>query len=307
MLPASNRASGTAQGFPDTCNTPNGSGVDVPTPYTNTGDHAQSQGYSQTVFITMMNALSQSATVPTTSGDESGTTHPTIKGVMSHTVGNPIVFVNSVPGINVTSTTSHNNGNCPSGTVVSPGAATVFYTLKHPGIPGLGEGRAMSTDELEERLTCLEGPTVEAVDGSVLRIRLITERTATELARSDRDLPAGPFTLDLRGCRGGVLSGAVSLLSLLLPEGAHLFTTRDVDGDLTMVRGRGGPRIERPLVVLVDGETASAAELVASALSSHERAAVLGGPTAGKLSAQRVVASRTGEPILVTCLDVQLG
>lgn len=304
MLPASNRASGTAQGFPDTCNTPNGSGVDVPTPYTNTGDHTQSQGYSQTVFITMMNALSQSATVPTTSGDESGTTHPTIKGVMSHTVGNAIVFVNSVPGINVTSTTSHNNGNCPSGTVVSPGAATVFYTLKHESIPGLGEGRAMSTHELEERLTCLEGPTVEVGhEESVLRIRLVTERTVTELARRDHDLPAGPFTLDLRGCRGGTLGGAVSLLSAFLPQGAHLFTSRDADGDPTRVCARGGPCIERALVVLVDRDTASAAELVASALASHGRAEVLGGPTAGKLSAQRVVTARTGEPLLVTWLE----
>ena len=68
MLPASNRGVGTAVGTPDTCNTPTGTGVDVPTPYANTGDHSQSVGFSPTVYVSMMNALSQSATVPSTSG-----------------------------------------------------------------------------------------------------------------------------------------------------------------------------------------------------------------------------------------------
>ncbi len=310
MLPASNRATGSASGFPDTCNTPNGSGVDVPTPYTNTGDHTQSQGYSQTVFVTMMNALSQSATVSSTSGDESGTSHSTIKGVMSHTVGNAIVFVNSVPAINLTSTTSHNAGNCSSGSVVSPGAANVFYTYRAGDIPELGEVARVSKAEVEARARLLDGPSLEVEarvsEGLHVRCRVITERTTNELFErlGERDVDAR-ITLDLRGCPGGTLAGATRLLSALLPPGAPLFETIDEDGDVETYRAGPGPRVHKPLRLLVDANTGSAAELVADSLLHHRRAVVVGGPTAGKRSAQ-VVVRHEGEPALKTTLRTRM-
>ena len=313
MLPASNRAAGTASGFPDTCNTPNGSGVDIPTPYTNLGDHSQAQGYSATVFVTMMNALSQAATVPTTSGDESGTTHPTIKGVMSHTVGNPIVFVNSVPAINVSSATAHNNGNCPVGSVVSPGAANVFYTLGEPASArrwaSLGASTPWSHEDLRAREWFLSGPSLERAAGAngaaLIVCRFIAEQTVNELFALLAECSETSITLDLRGCPGGTLEGAVALLSALLPAGAPLFETEDEDGDLSVRVAAPGPRLEHRLTLLVDAETGSAAEIVAGSLAAHGRADVLGGPTAGKLTAQSV-GLQHGARVLKTRLRVRL-
>lgn len=309
MLPASNRATGSASGFPDTCNTPNGSGVDVPTPYTNTGDHSQSQGYSQTVFVAMMNALNQSSTVSTTSGDESGTSHSTIKGVMSHTVGNAIVFVNSVSAINLTSTTSHNAGNCSSGSVVSPGAANVFYTYRSGVVPALGESLPISAAEFEARGERLAGPSLERMaegeGGANLRCHVITERTSNELFGLLADVPTSfGVTLDLRGCPGGTLGGAERLLSALLPQGAVLFETVDLDGDVATFVGRPGPRVTHPLTILVDAMTGSAAEVVAESLANHGRATIVGGPTAGKLTAQ-IVVDHGGSPALATTLRIR--
>ncbi|MFO0550573.1 MAG: S41 family peptidase [Polyangiaceae bacterium] len=291
MLPASHRGMGTAVGSPDTCNTPTGTGVDVPTPYVNTGDHTQSVGFSPTVYVTMMNAISQAATVPTTTGDESGTSHPTIKGVLTHTSGNPIVYVNSVPAVAVSNTTSHNNGNCPAGTVVSPGAATVFYTLKEGAAPLVGEHRAVRGDEVNAWAARISGATLVSVELAAsdltIGVRVISESTASELLSALRAHPAArSLTLDLRGVPGGTLHGACRLASIFLPAGAEVVRVTDSDGDVEVLRATDCEKTAIPLSILVDEQTASAAEIVALALHVHDRARVLGGPSYGKASVQ---------------------
>lgn len=290
MLPASNRGVGTAVGTPDTCNTPTGTGVDVPTPYANTGDHSQSVGFSPTVYVSMMNALSQSATVPSTSGDESGTSHPTIKGMLSHTSGNPIVYVNSVPGVTVSSTTSHNNGNCPAGSVVSPGAANVFYTYAAGAPPALGGFAPVSSEEAATWAERVSGPTLVASrEGGRLTLapRVVTAGTASEVLSALHAYEGvARLVLDLRGCPGGTLDGAVRVASLFLPEGSEVGRVGDGDGDLEILRARPGERSALALEVLVDEDTASAAEIVALALHVHGRATVTGDPSHGKATVQ---------------------
>ena len=89
--------------------------------------------------------------------------------------------------------------------------------------------------------------------------------------------------LDLRNNHGGVVATAVGVASLFLKPGASVLT----------IRGRGVPEKEyattpmrahfdMPMVVLVNGETASAAELLTAALEEHDRAVVAGEPTFGK-------------------------
>lgn len=90
------------------------------------------------------------------------------------------------------------------------------------------------------------------------------------------------LVLDLRGNNGGVLSAAVELAQRFLEEGV-----------ITSTEGRGVPHVERadseftpyldlPLVVLVDGSSASASEILAGALQDHRVAVLVGEPTYGK-------------------------
>jgi carboxyl-terminal processing protease len=93
--------------------------------------------------------------------------------------------------------------------------------------------------------------------------------------------------LDLRGNGGGSTEGAREALGLFLP-GAPLFPMKRRDGAVEVERAprRGPVAWSGPLAVLVDGESASAAEMLAGALSAYGRAVVVGGRTYGKGCAQ---------------------
>ena len=93
---------------------------------------------------------------------------------------------------------------------------------------------------------------------------------------------AGAIVLDLRGNAGGLSEEAVATASLFLTEGtvARIRTPGAGDEEL-QVEGQPLAR-QVPMAVVVDGTTASAAELVAGALQDRARAAVVGTPTFGK-------------------------
>lgn len=100
-----------------------------------------------------------------------------------------------------------------------------------------------------------------------------------------RDQHATGIVLDLRGDPGGLLSEAVETASAFL-DGGHVvtYTRRDERPQRLDAEDNGDTRT--PLVVLVDGGTASAAEVVAGALQDRGRAVVVGSRTFGKGSVQ---------------------
>lgn len=129
--------------------------------------------------------------------------------------------------------------------------------------------------------------------GAELRERL------AQLAREER-APLRGLVLDLRNNPGGVVEEAVAVASLWLDG-----------GDVVVLRGRSEEESERhaalpggdvslPLVVLVDGGSASAAEIVAGALQDRRRALVVGETTYGKGSAQRVFDLPDGAGVRLT-------
>ncbi|MDO9708428.1 S41 family peptidase [Paracraurococcus lichenis] len=141
----------------------------------------------------------------------------------------------------------------------------------------------------------------------ILWLRLDGFSSATDLrlaeALTEAFRPAGPrgVVLDLRGNRGGLLGQAVAVASAFLPDGVVAMTSgRHPDAARTYVAG--GPDLARglPLVVLVDGRTASAAEIVAAALSDRGRGVVVGSATTGKGLIQAVVPLPNGGELLVT-------
>ncbi|MFI0716111.1 S41 family peptidase [Streptomyces inhibens] len=99
-----------------------------------------------------------------------------------------------------------------------------------------------------------------------------------------RASPHGGLLLDLRGNTGGLVTEAVATASAFLDGG--LVATYDVRGSQRALYAERGGNTHLPLVVLVDGGTMSAAELLAGALQDRGRAVVVGSPTFGKGSVQ---------------------
>jgi carboxyl-terminal processing protease len=112
--------------------------------------------------------------------------------------------------------------------------------------------------------------------------------------------PAG-LVIDLRGNRGGVLRQAVLTADALLPAGViALAAGRDPAADQRFVAEGGDLTAGLPMVVLVDGQTASAAEILAAALADNRRAVVVGSATLGKGLVQAVTALPDGGELFIT-------
>jgi carboxyl-terminal processing protease len=131
-------------------------------------------------------------------------------------------------------------------------------------------------------------PYATAVEGDVGYIPLLqfNETAAEEVTASVRKLQeegVEGIVLDLRGNGGGIVDQAVSIAGLFLPEGAEVARQWDRGSDETVYRNPDRPiASELPLVVLVDGASASASEIVAGALQDHDRAVVVGTTSFGK-------------------------
>jgi carboxyl-terminal processing protease len=91
----------------------------------------------------------------------------------------------------------------------------------------------------------------------------------------------------MRGNRGGLVSTAVAIADLWLDEGV-IYVEQKADGSEITQSATAGMLVNAPLVVIVDGGSASAAEIVAGALQDHGRAKLVGEKTFGKGSVQLI-------------------
>jgi carboxyl-terminal processing protease len=143
-----------------------------------------------------------------------------------------------------------------------------------------------------------------AGDMLLLRITSFSDSTASHLEHDLKEglarRPAG-IVLDLRGNRGGLLHQAVDAADLLLPRGVVATTQgRDPEADHVFRSGRDELGQDVPVVVLVDGRTASAAEILAAALADRGRAVVVGSSTLGKGLVQTIAPMPDGGELFVT-------
>ena len=103
----------------------------------------------------------------------------------------------------------------------------------------------------------------------------------------EQDMQA--LILDLRGNPGGLLREAGEVADLFLPPELPIVDTRDRDGNVQKdIRSENKAIFDGPMVVMIDGSSASASEIVAGALQDHDRAVVLGGSSYGKGLVQSV-------------------
>lgn len=127
----------------------------------------------------------------------------------------------------------------------------------------------------------------------------MVEEALAEYRRSD----AEGLIFDVRGNPGGFLQGAVSIVSNFLPAGKVVVTEKIKNGEdkIFRSRGRGSTDFTREnLVVLVNGGSASASEILAGALRDHEIATIIGETTFGKGSVQELVDLDNGASLKVT-------
>ena len=141
---------------------------------------------------------------------------------------------------------------------------------------------------------------------ALVRITSFGERTAAELDAALAAIAAVPglrgLVLDLRGNPGGLLTAAVDVCDRFLDDGVIVATRRRGADDGVVVEPRraapGSMLAGVPIVVLIDGLTASAAEIVAACLQDHGRAVVVGGRSFGKGTVQSILPLSDGRRLL---------
>ncbi len=168
---------------------------------------------------------------------------------------------------------------------------TVVLKIERPGLSSPIELRLQRTTihQSAVRRTSLLGEGVGYID-----LKAFSDSTAKELNRAISNLLAGgmkTLVLDLRSNPGGLLNQGVRVSDVFLNPGQKIVSMRgrlaDSNRDYADSAKQRWPDL--PLLVLVDGRSASAAEIVAGALQDHDRAVIIGMPTYGKGSAQSVI------------------
>jgi len=168
---------------------------------------------------------------------------------------------------------------------------TVALKLERPGVSTPIDLRVQRTTihQSAVRRASLLGDGVGYID-----LKAFSDSTAKELNGAIASLLSRgmkTLVLDLRTNPGGLLNQGVRVSDLFLDPGQKIVSMRgrlpDANREYADTAKQRWPQL--PLLVLVDGRSASAAEIVAGALQDHDRAVLIGTPTYGKGSAQSVI------------------
>jgi carboxyl-terminal processing protease len=143
----------------------------------------------------------------------------------------------------------------------------------------------------------------EATKIGMLRVHRIAETTAEEMGsgiESLLDQGAEGLIIDLQDNGGGLVEAGVDIARLFLEEGEIISQSFKGEGVRTFMVDQPGPFIDLPLVLLINHNTASSAEIVAGALKAHQRATLVGTSTHGKTSIQYIFELADGSSVHIT-------
>jgi carboxyl-terminal processing protease len=210
-------------------------------------------------------------------------------------VGETIVSVDgrSIAGLDSDAATALIKG--PEGTEVTVGVRDAKG----------GAARRVRLTRAEISVPVVSGK-LETVQGQKLgyvRLAAFSEGAHGALRRSVRKLRrqgAVGLVLDLRGNGGGLLEEAVLTASIFLPEGRVVVSTDSRTQGRTVYETRGGNLSALPIVVLIDRDTASAAEILTAALADEAGAKVVGGRSFGKGVFQQEIDLSNGGALKLT-------
>jgi carboxyl-terminal processing protease len=210
-------------------------------------------------------------------------------------VGATIVSVNgeSIAGLGSSAATDRIKG--PEGTDVTLGVRD----------PGSGRTRQVPLTRAQISLPVVSGR-LETVHGKKLgyaRLAAFSEGADAALRRAVRKLQregAQGLVLDLRGNGGGLLDEAVLTASIFLPKGAVVVSTDSRSEGHAVYKTKGGKLPPLPIVVLIDRNTASAAEILTAALADDAGAKTVGTRSYGKGVFQQEIDLSNGGALKLT-------
>jgi carboxyl-terminal processing protease len=167
----------------------------------------------------------------------------------------------------------------------------INISIKREGVPELIDF-PLVRDTI--RVQSVRSRTLEPGYGYI-RLAQFQERSDRDVQKALESLIAGKdglkgLVLDLRNNPGGLLTQAVRISDLFLDSGLIVYTDGRIDSQKQKYFSqKNASWLEFPIVVLVNGGSASASEIVAGALQDHRRAVVLGTKTFGKGSVQTIL------------------
>ena len=177
----------------------------------------------------------------------------------------------------------------------------VVLTVRHPGATDSVDISVIRDDIL---LPSVVYRLLEQ-NGTIGYIQLsrFSGESSQEVGAAIQDLQSQGAThliLDLRQNGGGLRDAAVEVVDHFLEDGPVLYLESQKDGERVFNATAGSVAPTEPLVVLIDGGTASASEIVAGALQDRDRAVLIGSRTFGKGSVQLVFDLSDGSSVHVT-------
>jgi carboxyl-terminal processing protease len=173
-----------------------------------------------------------------------------------------------------------------------PKDTKVTLTLRRDGVPELFD--VTLTREII-KIQSVKWKMLDNEGYAYIRLTQFQERTDDDLERAltELDKKAGGLqglVLDLRNDPGGLLTQAVKVADVFLDSGLIVYTDGRLDSQKQKYFAhKPGTWGDFPMVVLVNGGSASASEIVAGALQDHKRALVLGTTSFGKGSVQTIL------------------
>lgn len=214
-------------------------------------------------------------------------------GVRQH---DRILRINDESTLNMTLTEAVNRLRGEPGT-------TVDVWIRRDGAGGWQEPRKFTLRRAEIHVDSVESRML-ANNVGYARIKTFAEDTAAELSRAlnrMRSQNMRGLVLDLRGNPGGFLDQAVEVSDLFLRSGTIVVTAGNRrEGRDERVAEERGTEPNYPIVVLIDGGSASASEIVAGALKNNNRALIVGQQSFGKGSVQTIRPVGDGGALKIT-------
>lgn len=184
-----------------------------------------------------------------------------------------------------------------------PEGTKVHLTLRREGAPNL-INLVLAREII--RIQSVKSRMLDSGYGYV-RITQFQERTGSDLEKAVNELEQqngnalSGLVLDLRNNPGGLLNQAVKVADEFVDSGLIVYTDGRLENQKHKYFGhKKGSRVDFPMIVLVNGGSASASEIVAGALQDHKRALVLGTQTFGKGSVQTILPLEENAAIRLT-------